>query len=69
MQSYPNEEMDQKNYDYIEHWWKNTTQVNYNYPLPKLFISYHLQMLFFHALVYIKVCISNLSMNVFLHLL
>ena len=64
-----NEEMDQEHYDYIEHWYQITTQSKHHSPLQKNLESYHLQLLFFHALVHSKVYISNLSMNIFVHLL
>ena len=69
MQQDPNEEMDQDHYDYIEHWYQTATQERHNSPLQKILVSYHLQLLVFHAHVPIKVYISTMSMNVSLYLL
>ena len=69
VQCCPNKEMDPKYQDYIERWFQSIFTSKHYSLLQKLFVSYHLQLLVLHALVYCKIFISNLSMNVCVSLL
>ena len=68
MQSGLNEEVNQEHQDYIEHWFHMTTRLNHHSLLQQLSTSSSKQLIL-RILVYIKDYLSNLSMNVFLHLL
>ena len=65
----PTKETDQENQDYIEWWFQEIITSKHHYLVQQLLVSYHSKLLVFHVFVYIKVYISNLSMDVFLHLL
>ena len=65
----PNQEMDQGYHDYIKNWLQTTTQERQHYPLMKILLSYHLHLLVFHAHAHFQVCMINLSMNIYFHLI
>jgi hypothetical protein len=69
IQSDPHEKVNQEQYDYIELWFQKSITSEHYHLLQQLLVSDDLQLLIIHALVYIQVHISNLSMNVFSHLL
>ena len=58
-----NEEVDEEHHSYIEMWFTTIIKPHHSF-LIQLLISHHSQQLFFHALMYCKFFISNLSMNV-----
>jgi hypothetical protein len=69
IQSGPHEKVNQEQYDYIELWFQKSITSEHHHLLQQLLVSDHLQLMVVHAFVYIKVHISNLSMNVFSYLL
>jgi hypothetical protein len=65
----PHEKVNQKRYDYIEQWFQKSVASEHRHLLQQLLVFDHFHLMVIHALVYIQVHISNLSMNVFSHLL
>lgn len=65
----PNQEMDQEYHDHIEHWFRTMTKAREYSSLLKLLLSYQVHWLVLHAHVHFQVCMINLSMNIYFHLI
>ena len=64
-----NEERDQGHQDYIERWFETTTSTKHHSLLHIFCVSYHLQLLVFHAHIHFQFYMLNMSMNISLYLI